>query len=91
MEMRTIVPGASLMRDQYGKIVYGNKGRALWNKAKPHKSATHFNSEASRRKYLNGELSLKEATHEVPVYRGLRNDVYKDALNTKRRKESKNG
>jgi len=71
--MNIFVPGAELAgRD--------NRGRSVWKMPDPQEVARHFNSAASRARYLHIEAeesdeetldsAYRAATHVVPVYRG---------------------
>lgn len=71
MEKTSVIPGATKVTDEQGNQMFDRKGRPLWNPAKPIKHVTHFKSDGMRRRYYNGEVSLQEATHNIPVYRGV--------------------
>ncbi len=51
--------------------------------------ATHFNSEGMRRKLMVGKATVDEATHTVPIYRGLDNRAVRVIKNDKRQADKK--
>jgi hypothetical protein len=85
MEKTSIIPGATKVTDEMGNQMFDRKGRPLWNPAKPIKHVTHFKSAGMRRKYENGEITLQQATHNVPVYRGVPIEVVRVIRNYHRR------
>lgn len=89
MEKTSIIPGGTPITDEHGNHVFDQKGRPLWGPAKPIKHVTHFKSAGMRRLYEAGEVSLQQATHNVPVYRGVGIDIARMVRSHKRRQRKK--
>jgi hypothetical protein len=87
MEKTSIIPGATKVTDEMGNQMFDGKGRPLWNPAEPIKHVTHFKSAGMRRLYENGEITLQQATHNVPVYRGVPIEVVRVIRNYHRRQK----
>lgn len=88
-EKTSVIPGATKVTDDDGNQMFDHKGRPLWNLAKPIKHVTHFKNAGMRRLYENGEITLRQATHQIPVYRGVGIDVARMIRNHKRQQRHK--
>lgn len=76
-----VVPGGRPLTDPTtGRILTDVKGRPLWDKAKPTGHRRQFISAGKKRRFLAGEISADKAFVEVPYYRGIPIDAYRQLM-----------
>lgn len=84
------IPGARRVLDKLGKPVTDNRGRPIWQKAKPVEHTLHFKNEAAKRRAMQAAaergttvtcpeeaipLANTRDLIKVPLYRGIESEL----------------
>ena len=82
---RTIVPRATPAFDESGHPLYESVGttqkkRRSWNKPEPSGYVQHFKSAGTKLAHKLGKMPLAQATVDVPIYRGIANNVFRSLI-----------